>query len=115
MPLVRLETNVELNKEQTTQLMKKLSTIISSETGKSEKYVMVTAAPTHMIMGGAVNLAAFVGVYSIGGLTKTVNEDISRNICALLENDCDIQPEHVYISFNDVAGENWGWNNATFG
>lgn len=116
MPLIKMQTNVGCPKEKKDAMVKKLSKICASCTGKPEAYVMVVLETDSTIaMGGEIRLAAFLEVKGIGGLTPEVNKKISADICALLQSEMKIGSESVYINFTDVPAKNWGWNSGTFG
>lgn len=116
MPLLKLETSVVLCAEKKTSLLSSLSRILAQDTGKPERYVMVVIKDGAAVMmaGGEVP-GALVDVRGIGGLGGGVNKKLSESVCALLQKECGISPEAVYLNFTDVKGENWGFNNSTFG
>lgn len=115
MPLLKLETNVSLSEEKRTALVSALSKIVAETIGKPEQYVMVSITPAALLMSGKPGNAAFVDVRSIGGLTGTVNEQLTKKICALLKDSIAIPSERVYLNFTDIHAANWGWNGETFG
>jgi len=115
MPLIRLETSAALTDTVKAELAGALSDITANAIGKPEAYVMASVSEASMTMAGEAGPAAFADVRSIGGLNQGVNRDITKRVCALLEDKLGIPANRVYISFNDVSGVNWGWNNSTFG
>ena len=58
---------------------------------------------------------AFADVRSIGGLSGSVNLEISQKVCALLGDTLGIPANRVYLSFNSSAAADWGWDSRTFG
>ena len=72
MPLLQLKTSSTLSKEQKSSLLSSLSTALSQDTGKPERYVMVVIddGAAVMMAGGEVT-GAFVDVKGIGGLGGT--------------------------------------------
>lgn len=115
MPLVKLETSQSMSDEVKSSLLAGLSEIAASAIGKPMAYVMSSVSESAMSMAGEEGDTAFVSVHSIGGLNQKVNRDITKRVCALLEEKLKIPADRVYISFNDSAAVNWGWNNSTFG
>ena len=114
--MIKMQTNVECSKEKKDALVKKLSKICASCTGKPETYVMVLLEDDSTIaMGGESRNAAFVEVKGIGGLTPEVNKKISAETCALLQAELKIDQDAVYMNFTDIAAKNWGWKGGTFG
>ena len=115
MPLLKMHTSVPVPEEKKEPLVKALSQITAETIGKPESYVMVVLSHGTMSMGGEIGPAAFADVRSIGGLSGKVNKQISEKVCALLEDTLGIPGNRVYISFNDSAAGDWGWDRGTFG
>jgi len=115
MPLLKLETTVALNQDKLQPLLSSLSRIVAQTIGKPEQYVMVSVSPAAMLMSGKTGDAAFVDLRSIGGLSGSVNKELSQRICALLQQSIGIPSDRVYLNFTDVEAQNWGWNGSTFG
>ena len=115
MPLLKLETSVTLGKDKKTSLLSSLSRILAQDTGKPEGYVMVVIEDGASVMMAKKECAgALVDIRGIGGLSGGVNKKLSESVCALLQEECGIPPEAVYLNFTDVKAENWGFNNSTF-
>ncbi|MDJ0763989.1 MAG: phenylpyruvate tautomerase MIF-related protein [Myxococcota bacterium] len=115
MPLLRLYTSVDVTGSKRDELLKTLSGIVAKAIGKPESYVMVTLRQEPICMGGTIGPSAFVDVYSIGGLSRSVNRDISKQVCQLLNQQIDVPTDRVYLNFTNMDRENWGWNSSTFG
>ena len=115
MPLLKLETTVNLSGQSQTDLLTKLSRIVAETIGKPEEYVMVTVSHSDILMSGQPGHAAFVDLRSIGGLSDDTNRKLTERICDVLEESLAIPPDRVYATFTDVQASNWGWNGATFG
>ena len=115
MPLLRLETTVPVGDEKQQALMASLSKVVAGTIGKPEQYVMVTMSPASALMSGKGDASAFVEVRSIGGLSRDVNRQLAQKVSKVLNDALGIPPSRVYLNFEDVQAENWGWNNETFG
>ena len=115
MPLLKISSSVRVDDQAAGELALEASRLVAAATGKPEMYVMVTVEASAIAMGGTKGPAAFGDVRGIGGLTPKVNKQISAGLCALLEKRMGIPPERIYITFTDVAAQNWGWKGATFG
>ena len=72
MPLLKLETTVDLSEDRRQALLASLSKTVAETIGKPQQYVMVAASQAAMQMSGSPGDAAFVDVRSIGGLTDDV-------------------------------------------
>jgi len=115
MPLVKLEVSVPVSEAKKNRVLAEVSRIVIKATGKPQAYMMVTLEEGKISMGGKNEPAAFADVRGIGGFTATVNKQISKEVCELLNQELAIRPENVYLTFIDVAAANWGWNGGTFG
>jgi phenylpyruvate tautomerase len=116
MPLLKLETSVVLSPEKKSSLLLSLTKVLARDTGKAERHVMVVIEDgAAVMMAGQVVSGAFVDVRGIGGLTGKVNRQLSEDICTILQQECSISPEAVYLNFTDVKADNWGFNRSTFG
>lgn len=115
MPLIRMQTSVEITEDKKNEIALALSKIAAAATSKPETYVMAVVTEAAMTMAGKTGPTAFLDIHSIGALNQQVNRTISKQVAALLEQTLKIPADRVYLSFNDVAGVNWGWNGSTFG
>jgi phenylpyruvate tautomerase len=114
MPLLKLETTVVLNEEKRKSLLADLSRTVAETTGKPEQYVMVTANQSSILMSGKPGDAAFADVRGIGGLSGSVNRQLTEKICRLLNESLGVPANRIYLNFTDVEGSNWGWDGKTF-
>ena len=115
MPLMKVMVSVEVPEKRKMELLLKCSRLLAEATGKPEAYVMAILEKGDFLMAGKARPAAFVDIRGIGGLTKAVNGKLSEQICGLLEKELGIAPEGVYLTFTEVAAQNWGWKGTTFG
>lgn len=114
MPFVRLETDAETVPENEKAIARRLSEIVSEETCKPARYVMVSITRSAMMMPGGRGPAAFVEVKSIGGLDSAVNGRVAASVTEALSAALDLSPDRIYVTFTDVPGENWAWRGETF-
>lgn len=111
MPMLSLKCSREVPEE----LLKELSSAVADGIGKPEKYVMVVAEKVDLAMSGMPGDAACGEVRSIGGLNQAVNRKLTMNICTLLSDRLGIPADRIYITFQSVPADHWGWNGSTFG
>lgn len=114
MPLIRVETNVELTETQRTVLLTSLSQRTVRLLNKPERYVMVVirdSAP--MLFAGSPEPCAFVECKSIG-LPRDETTRMSRGICDTLAEHTEIVKDRIYIEFANAEPTMWGWNGQTF-
>jgi phenylpyruvate tautomerase PptA (4-oxalocrotonate tautomerase family) len=114
MPLLKVQTSVSIPVDKKKPILAEASRILSEVTGKPERYVMVTLEEGAFLMGGTPGPAAFLDVRGIGGLTKSVNAELSKRFGEFLKRELNIEPLRVYLTFTDVAAQDWGWNSGTF-
>ncbi len=114
MPLLRIETNVNLDTAAAEALVAQASQVIARELGKPECYVMVTVqSGTPMVMAGTAEPAAFLELRSIG-LPDGKTGALSEALCGLIEREIGVPQDRIYINFADVPRSHWGWNGGTF-
>ncbi len=112
MPYLKIQTNQQIAQQD--EVIKKVSGIIASQLGKSEKYVMVALEPDfRMSFAGSTEPAAFLQLKSIG-LPESRTKEISSTLCGFLEKELGIPQNRIYIEFTDVERSYWGWNGSTF-
>ena len=54
----------------------------------------------------------FLEIKSIGSLNPS---EMTKPICSFVYENIGIPIDKIYICFEDVAAEMWGWNGGTFG
>lgn len=114
MPLLTLQTSVKIQDKASLAL--EFSKLCAEIIGKPETYVQSVVEDDAVIaMGGKITDSAFVEVKSIGGLNQSVNRELSKAICRVLEEKAQIKASSVYINFVGVSASNWGNNFTTFG
>lgn len=110
MPLLSIETNCSPSDK----LIKVASEIVAAALGKPEQVVMVRY--THnpdMLLAGSNAPLAYLELKSIG-LPDSATSDLSAMLCDLLNEQMDIPADRIYIEFNNVPRQFWGWNRTTF-
>lgn len=116
MPLLKLQTSATISDEKQQMLIAATSKLVAETIGKPEQYVMVTLETrVPIMMAGKQGDAAFADVRSIGGLSSSVNKQISQKLAAVLQEHSGIAADRVYLNFTSIAADNWGWRGGTFG
>ena len=114
MPFFEIRTNKEMDKGGADALTKKASKFIADTLDKPEGYVMVSVLEARaMTFGGENGLVAFITLKSIG-LPEEKCPELSKKICAFLEEAADIPADRVFIDFLNIKGSMFGWNGQTF-
>lgn len=115
MPLLKLQTSVQVPEPKREALLSSLSKTVARVMGKPEGYMMATLDCGAICMGGKTQPAAFADVRGIGGFNPKVNAQLSKEVGDILRKELSIDPKCIYMTFTDVAAQNWGWNGGTFG
>jgi len=114
MPYLKIQTNQTLDEATQNSLLKKASSTVSAQLGKSMDYIMVTIDPPRpMMFAGSDKPTAYLELKSIG-LSPANTTDYSAALCELVANELSIDKNRVYIEFSDTERSMWGWNGATF-
>lgn len=111
MPMLNLKCTMPVPDD----LLKELSIAVAETIGKPENYVMVAVAQDSIMMSGEKGDCAYAEIRSIGGLHREVNHELTMKICVLLNDHLGIPSDRIYVIFESVAADHWGWNSATFG
>eukprot|EP00922_Rhytidocystis_sp_ex-Travisia-forbesii_P045284 GHVS01067565.1.p1 GENE.GHVS01067565.1~~GHVS01067565.1.p1 ORF type:complete len:116 (+),score=17.85 GHVS01067565.1:78-425(+) len=115
MPVCIVNTSVPVKVEEEHNILKQLEQAISDVTGKPVGYVMVGLNRLSSLrFGGSADAAAFCVLHSIGQINASNNKKLSNNISKILKEHLNVAPNRLYIQFYDSAGENFGFNGATF-
>ncbi|MBD9354567.1 phenylpyruvate tautomerase MIF-related protein [Methylomonas albis] len=115
MPFLKLNTNITLDAEQKSTMLSELSQLLSKETGKPERYVMIYLSENNtMLFAGSETPLAYLECKSIG-LSHSQAKSLSTSICQLLNTRLSIPQDRIYIEFSDCPPDFWGWNGSTFG
>lgn len=114
MPLLRVQTNVEVDTNVRRSFLAEATGAVAEMLGKSQQYVMVVlSAGEAMMLAGDPGPAAFAELRSIG-LDERRTGDLSSTLCALMETHLAVPPHRVFINFTTVPRHLWGWNGKTF-
>lgn len=111
MPMINLKCSQQIPPD----LLSEISAMVALAIGKPEKYVMVVSSKADMVMSGTAGDAAYAEVKSLGGLDGTVNHEITMKLCILLNDHLGIPGDRIYVTFESLERDHWGWNGSTFG
>ncbi len=115
MPLIKTQVSKNLSSDKKEELAKELSAKCAEVLGKPESFVVSIVEDNATItFGGKIRDFAYVELKSIGALGPVMNENLTIEICKVINDIADIDGDKIYIEFSDVPGAYWGWNNKTF-
>lgn len=114
MPLLRLTTNLEMNKDHQQAAATALSAVVARMLGKPESYVMsIVQSGQTMLFAGSDQICAYVELKSLG-LPEARTAEFSATLCDLIEENLGIDPARIYIDFSSPPRHMWGWDKNTF-
>ncbi len=114
MPYCCLTTNVAMSAQGTRDLAKKMSGFLGNQLGKPEKWVMLRLETAKtLLFGGSDCPAAYCELKSIN-LPEQKCSELSKAICAFLQEEARIEQDRIYIEFKDLNKAFFGWNGTTF-
>lgn len=114
MPLLKIETNINMPESKREALLKKASRTVAQQLGKPEQYMMVSLeAERAMVFAGTSEPTAFMDLRAIG-LPAEKTGELAALLCDLARAELGVAKERVYINFADVPANLWGWNGETF-
>ena len=113
MPHLRIQTNVKLQAENRKQLFSLASSLVAKELSKPESYVMVSIHDgADMQFGGNSEPLAYAHLESLGFAKSPA--DITPILTQLLQEQLQVDPSRMFIRFDDIDRNNYGWNGSTF-
>ena len=115
MPLIVVNTNVQLPPDKAGALAKAISEALAAALGKPEAFVAVQLnGGACVLFGGTADPAAICQVSSIGKIDVDHNTTASGVVSGVLQEHAGVDPARCYITFTDVERANWGWQGKTF-
>lgn len=114
MPFIQTKLNIRLTPEKEANIKEKLGRAIALFPGKSEYWLMLQFEDNCRLWFRGYNSfpIAMVEVKLFGGAEAAVSEKMTAEICRILSEELEIQPDHVYVNY--TFSETWGWNGENF-
>ena len=109
MPYINITTSEKVDNKK--KLLEEITTLISSLTNKSRKFVMAKIEDDSKLFFEDESPCCYLEVKSIGSLNTEV---MTKSLCSFLNEKFDIPIDKIYICFEDIPAEMWGWNGKTF-
>ena len=110
MPYINVSTSVKI--EDKKKLMEDISTLVSTLTNKSKRFVMAKVDDNSVMYFGDQSPCCFLEIRSIGSINPS---EMAMPICNFVNEKMGVPMENIYISFEDVPASLWAWNGRTFG
>jgi hypothetical protein len=114
MPYIEVKTSVKMDESKKNDLQIKLIDAVAIAFSKPKMYIMSNVEePTALFMGGKkIEKGAYVSVSLLGATTKSVCQNLTKDICDILGSELGIEGENVYVTYHSV--DLWGWNGSMF-
>ena len=110
MPFINIATSAKVQDKK--KLLEEISILISSLTNKPKKFVMAKLEDESKLIFDNESPCCFLEIKSIGNLNPAI---MAQSICSFVYEKIGIPIDRIYICFEDVSAEMWGWNGRTFG
>ena len=110
MPFINIATSVKI--EDKNKLLKEISILVSTITNKSKKFVMTKLEDESKLFFDDESPCCYLEFKSIGSLNPS---EMAKPLCSFVYEKIGIPIDKIYICFEDVPAEMWGWNGRTFG
>ena len=110
MPFINISTSVKVDNKN--KLLEDISLLISSLTKKPKRFVMAKLEDNSKLFFDDHSPCCFLEIKSIGSLNPP---DMTKTICSFVYEKIGIPKDKIYIRFEDVSAEMWGWDGKTFG
>ena len=110
MPYINISTSLKV--EDKKKLLEEISILISALTNKPKKFVMAKFEDESKLIFDNELPCCYLGIKSIGSLNPS---EMVQPICNFVYEKIGIPIDKIYICFEDVPAEMWGWNGRTFG
>ena len=114
MPYINVKVSSSLTGEKIEKIKTRLGKAISLFPGKSEAYLMVNIEDNcHLYFKGDNSApTAFTEVAILGSANKADCENVTAEICNILEDLADVPPDRSYVKFE--YSDKWGYNGFMF-
>lgn len=114
MPFIETKLSVKLDENKKEILQNALTDAVALAFGKPKGFVMTGIEDgQNLYMGGKkLENGAYLSIKLLGNTSKPVCNQLTLNICQILEKELGISGQNVYVSYHPV--ELWGWNGQMF-
>ena len=110
MPFINISTSAKVKDKN--KLLEEISILISSLTNKPKRFVMAKLEDDSKLFFDNYTPCCYLEIKSIGSLNPS---EITKPICSFVFEKIGVPIDKIYICFENVHAEMWGWNGRTFG
>jgi phenylpyruvate tautomerase PptA (4-oxalocrotonate tautomerase family) len=114
MPYIEVKSSVKIDENMKNDLQIKLTDAVATAFSKPKMYIMANIEDSaSLFMGGAkIEKGAYISVSLLGSTSKSICQNLTKNICDILNSELGIDSENIYITYHSV--DLWGWNSSMF-
>nr|XP_021187911.2 macrophage migration inhibitory factor homolog [Helicoverpa armigera] len=114
MPCLKILTNIPIS-QVPKDFVSKILPLLSKVVRKPEdKFLCVVSGDCHISFAGETSVPSAVATLeSIGNLGVEENKIITREVTAFIEKELGIPPNHFFLSFYDLKGQDIGKGGVT--
>ena len=113
MPYITTKVTAPLPQEKINALTAAYGKLIEIFPGKTERWLMLDfTGDAKMAFVGTDEPCAMVEVALFGKASDDTYDKMTAAVCALIERECAIPADRVYVKYAEV--EHWGWNGGNF-
>ncbi|XP_047040649.1 MIF-like protein mif-2 [Helicoverpa zea] len=114
MPCLRILTNIPISQVPKDFVNKILPLLAKVVRKPEDKFLCVVSGDCHISFAGQASTPSAVATLeSIGHLGVDENKVITREVTAFIEKELGIPPNHFFLSFYDLKGQNIGKGGVT--
>ena len=110
MPYINIATSIKVENKK--EFLDEISTLISSLTNKSKSFVMSRLEDNCKIFFADDGPCCYLEIKSIGSMNS---KTMIKPICDFLYEKLGIPINKIYVNFENISPNMWGWNGQTFG
>jgi phenylpyruvate tautomerase PptA (4-oxalocrotonate tautomerase family) len=114
MPYINTKTTVAVSPEKSEVIKKKFGKAIELIPGKSESWLMLSFDDNSNMYfkGSNEKPLAFVEVKIFGKASEDAFDKLTKAITDIIHEELGIQPDCIYVKYEEVS--TWGWNGNNF-
>ena len=116
MPYINCVTSQKLTEEEKERIKESLGKLIEVFPGKSEQwlYVGFRDGESLYFRGQKMEKGAIVEVKLLGNASRACKDEFTAKVCDLLNEEISVPGNSTYVTFQEYAAGNWGWNDGLF-
>ena len=113
MPYITTKVTTPLPQKKIDALTEAYGKLIEIFPGKTERWLMLDfTGDTYIVFGGPTETCSMVEIELFGKASAESYDKMTDAVCAMIEVECAIPADRVYVKYAEVA--HWGWNHANF-